>query len=122
MLQSLLLMLVLVLLAFAVILPAVGLRRAGLAPWTRTLAALLASLAVLLLVFAFSEDDYRQDGRTNWEVYPIEYALVPTVVGLALGAVWLIRSETSRLTVVAAPLLAMAGAFGTFMSVLLTAN
>lgn len=51
-------------------------RVAGVPPLLRT---------VLLVAFVAAEDDYTSDGRSRWEVYDAEAAIVPAV-GLGVGA------------------------------------
>ena len=114
--------LILVLTTLALVLPAVRVARRPLRPWTRTLAVVMGLMALTLLVFLFSEDDYTSDGRSNWTVYDVEYPAVPTIAGLVAGAVWLVRREESRAVALAAPLLALGSSFASFVCFLFATN
>ena len=110
------------LLILALVLPAVRVAQWRLQPWIRTLAGLMALLALTLLVFLFAEDDYTADGRSNWTVYDVEYPAVPTIVGLVAGAWWLVRRGDTRAVALAAPLLAVGSSFAALVCVLFTTN
>jgi hypothetical protein len=114
--------LILTLLVLAVVVPGVRVARRPLEPWTRVLAVVMVLLALTLLVFLFVEDDYTADGRSNWTAYDVEYPTIPTVVGLVLGAAWLVRHAGSRAAALAAPLLALGSGFAAFVCFLFTTN
>lgn len=111
-----------VLLVLALVLPGLRLARRPLELWTRGLAALLGMLAVVLVVFLFSEDDYRRDGRSNWSVYHVEYVAVPTVIGALAAAVWLRRKEGTAAAALVSPLLALGFSAAAYGCLVLTVN
>lgn len=110
------------LLLFGLALPVVRVARRSLAPWTRTLAAVLVLLSVTLLLFLFAEDGYRQDGTRNYEAYDVEYPVLPTVVLAGVAAWWLVRREGSRAVALAAPLIAIGSAAAAGLCFLFTTN
>lgn len=110
------------LLVVGVAAPSARVTRGPVTPWTRALAALLLLLAVVLVAFLFAEDDYTRDGRSNWQVYDVEYPAIPTIVGSVAAAVWLLRREGTRAVALAAPLLGTGAGFAAYVCFIFTTN
>ncbi len=114
--------LILVLLLLALVAAAVAVAGRPAQPVTRTLAAVLVALGGTLPLFLFAEDDYRNDGTRNVQAYDLNHPALPTVSLAGPAAAWWIRRDGSRAAAVAAPLIAIAPAFGTAASFVCTTN
>lgn len=89
---------------------------------TQVLAGLMGLTAIAVGVFLFSDDDYTDDGRSNWSAYDVEYVALPTIAGLLGAGVWLQRRAGSREANVASPVLGLALSFLSLVCLVFTNN
>ena len=111
--------LLLMLLATLVLTVTAGLSGSAL---RRIAAALMAAEAAILIALLAVDDGYRSDGTSNWSAYDVEYAAIPTAIGLAAAATWLWRRAPGRLAAGVAPLLTLAAAAASWGCIILTVN